>query len=138
MFNLLHPLTLFPQLLPYGLGSYFFAPTILRIAVATVFIYLAIVHFKNKKEVSAEIPWVSHEMKVWITGIYILAELAAGAQKAKMAMGGIQALAELGLVDPLRANLFMDQAFAGTNDRAKMWAWEILCLESWAQARCKV
>ena len=56
------------------------------------------------------------------TGNVILAELVAGAQKAKLAMGGIQALAELGLVDPLRANLFMDHAFAGTNDRARMWA----------------
>ena len=72
------------------------------------------------------------------TGNVILAELVAGARKAKIAMGGIRALSELGLVDPLRANPFLDHAFAGTDDRAKTSAWEILCLESWAQARCKV
>src|SRR5690349_1676532 len=74
--------SVFPSLLAYGFGSYFFAPAILRVTVALVFFYLAIGHFKNKKEVGAEIDnhfkWISHEMAVWLVGLLILAELAVG------------------------------------------------------------
>lgn len=65
----------FPQLLVFG----FFAPTLLRIAAACVFFYLAYWHFKNKKEVAHELSVLSHEMAVWLVGLYILIELAVGA-----------------------------------------------------------
>ncbi|MDE1924889.1 MAG: DoxX family membrane protein [Patescibacteria group bacterium] len=65
----------FPQLFVYG----FFAPTLLRIAAAGVFFYLAYWHFKTKKEVAHELTVLSHEMAVWIIGLYMLIELAVGA-----------------------------------------------------------
>ena len=62
----------FPELLMLS----FFIPMILRITVAAVFAYLAIAHFKNKKEVAKEISFVSHEVAVWGVGVLILIELA--------------------------------------------------------------
>lgn len=73
-------LSTFPSLLAYGFGSYFFAPAIIRITVASVFVYLALTHFKTKKAVAHEltIPHISHETAVWGAGILLLAELALG------------------------------------------------------------
>lgn len=62
-------LNTFPQLLAYGFGSYFFAPTILRIAAAIIFVHLAYAHYGNKEAISktrfpilgegAWIPWLA-------------------------------------------------------------------------------
>ncbi len=71
-------LSVFPDLLSYGFGSYFLAPTIIRVAVASVFIYLALTHFKDKAAVSGELtmPKISRETAVLGTWVLIGAELA--------------------------------------------------------------
>jgi len=69
----------FPELLAFGLGSYFLVPAILRITIATVFVYLALTHFKNKRVVASEFTMLSHEMAIWAVGVAILAEFAVAA-----------------------------------------------------------
>ncbi len=74
--------TIFPSLLAYGFGSYFFAPMLLRVTVALFFGYQAIGHFKHKKTVSEELEdnfkWLGHEPAVWLAGLLILAEFGVG------------------------------------------------------------
>lgn len=73
-------LNLFPGLLSFS----FFIPTLLRLTVASVFVYLVLNSFKNKKaiaeEIRAKFKWVSHETAVWGVGLLLIAEvlLAAG------------------------------------------------------------
>jgi uncharacterized membrane protein YphA (DoxX/SURF4 family) len=55
-----------------------FAPAILRFAAACTFFYLAYWHFKRKKEVAQELSVLSHEVAVWIVGLYLLIEVAIG------------------------------------------------------------
>lgn len=64
----------FSNLLTYQL----FAPAILRLAAACVFFYLAYRHFKHKKEVAHELSVLSHEVAVWVLGLYMLIEIAVG------------------------------------------------------------
>lgn len=69
----------FPELLSFS----FFIPTLLRAAVAAVFVYLLLTHFKTKKiiadELHAKFKWLSHEVAVWGVGLLLLAELALAA-----------------------------------------------------------
>lgn len=73
-----HFLSVFPDLYQFGFGSYFFAPTILRIAAAGVFLYLAVTHFSNKKQVADALtmPRISHETAVLGAWVLIGAEIA--------------------------------------------------------------
>ena len=89
----------FPQLLMFG----FFVPTLIRTTVAAVFVYLALTHFKTKKDVAHSLPFKSNEVAVWAVGIAILIELGiagtlffgAYTQIAALlaALGSIKALA---------------------------------------------
>jgi len=65
-------LTPFPQLLIFG----FYAPTILRIVAAGIFLYLGMSHFKHKKEVAHEISMLPHTVAVWGTAVFIIVEFA--------------------------------------------------------------
>lgn len=61
----------FPQLLVYG----FFAPTLLRVAAAAVFFYLAYYHFTHKEQIAhTRFPVVGEG--VWIAWFAIAVELA--------------------------------------------------------------
>ncbi len=60
----------FPHLLVYS----FFAPTLLRIAVACVFAYLAVFHFRHRREVASEVSMLSAGVAIWIIGLYIAIE----------------------------------------------------------------
>jgi uncharacterized membrane protein YphA (DoxX/SURF4 family) len=72
-------LNFLPQLFTYSQ----YMPTLLRIVVAGVFVYLLIHHFKYKKTVAGEIEdkfkWISHEASIWLAGLLIIAELAVAA-----------------------------------------------------------
>ncbi|OGC83487.1 hypothetical protein A3D68_00960 [Candidatus Adlerbacteria bacterium RIFCSPHIGHO2_02_FULL_52_17] len=64
----------FPQLLAYG----FFAPTVLRVAAAFVFFYLAYYHFKHKEQTShTRFPVVGGG--VWIAWFAVVVEFAVAA-----------------------------------------------------------
>jgi uncharacterized membrane protein YphA (DoxX/SURF4 family) len=69
----------FPSLLSYG----FFAPLIIRVAVAVFFVAHAAAHFRHKKAVASEVAgkfkFLSHETAVLGVGILILGELALAA-----------------------------------------------------------
>lgn len=67
-------LTLFPGLLVYS----FFAPTLVRVAGAIIFLYLAYYHFQNKDELAqTRFPMVGAGM--WIPWLSVLVELVVGA-----------------------------------------------------------
>ena len=70
-------LNTFPQLLAYGFGSYFFAPLILRVAAAGIFLYLAYNHFEHKEKIARTgFPIVGEG--AWIAWVAILVEAAVG------------------------------------------------------------
>ncbi len=60
----------FPHLLVFS----FFAPTLLRLAVAGVFFYLAIFHLKNHKTVAREISVIDYSVALWLSGLFTLVE----------------------------------------------------------------
>jgi len=61
----------FPQLLAYG----FFAPTVLRVAAAAVFFYLAYYHFTHKEQIAhTSFPVVGEG--VWIAWFAVVVEFA--------------------------------------------------------------
>ena len=62
----------FPNLLTYG----FFAPTLLRVAAALVFAYLAYTHFKNKDQI-AQTGFPIIGKGEWIAWLAVLIEGAA-------------------------------------------------------------
>ncbi len=64
----------FPQLLDFG----FLAPTLLRIAVAITFLYLARTHFKNRKYVANELSTFNHSTAIWVTGVLVTVEAVVG------------------------------------------------------------
>ncbi len=66
-------LNTFPQLLVYG----FFAPTILRAAVACAFFYLAWYHWKKRAELS-RVKFIVVGSGVWIPILAAIIELAVG------------------------------------------------------------
>lgn len=64
----------FPQLLVYG----FFAPTLLRVAAALIFAYLAYKHYQNRDEIgSTHFPVVGQGM--WLAWFSIIVEVALAA-----------------------------------------------------------
>lgn len=64
-------LTPFPQLLDFGI----FAPTLLRVAVALVFVYLAYTHFRNR-EALGDIHFPLVGKADWVVWLAVLAEAA--------------------------------------------------------------
>lgn len=64
----------FPQLLVFS----FFAPTVLRIAAACVFFYLAYSHFGNRSAAAKELAFLTHKVARAVMGLYILVEALAG------------------------------------------------------------
>ena len=49
-------------------------------------------------------------------------------------MGPALALGELGLVDPVQVDAFIDRALLGTREQDWNKAWDILNLETWVRA----
>jgi hypothetical protein len=61
--------------------------------------------------------------------------ISAQADAARQAIGGIQALGELGVVDAAQLNAVLDDALTGSGSQRWLWSmWDILSLEAWARA----
>jgi hypothetical protein len=91
----------FPQLLTFGYGSYFFAPFILRVAVAVVLGYLAYKHFKNREKLAdMRFPIVGSGMWiVWLAfvveGLTALGLFVGSHTQYAAILGGLIALKQL-------------------------------------------
>src|SRR5262245_31936303 len=71
-------------------------------------------------------------------GEAFLSVLAAQAGPARQAMGKLETLAGLGVIDGEQVRVLLDDALAGRSDRTQMaWAWEILNLEAWTRSRAR-
>jgi hypothetical protein len=96
-------LSLFPSLLQYT----YFMPTLFRLTVAAVFVYLVIYHFKHKKVFASELKMVSHEVASWFVGIAILVEMVVA---AGFFLGfGTQLVAILGILGFAKMALFKNK-----------------------------
>jgi Asparagine synthase len=70
-----------------------------------------------------------------IASRYFTAVMLGQGSRVWSKMGGAQALAELGVVDPRSLDDFAHRAFESDNVRAANRIWNVLNLESWARSR---